>query len=130
MSGLSKMATATYSTKRAPAESGSKGGPPVTYLTNVSFVPIMPLVGAGVTGGNIPQAPIQALRNRVGEFLITMAESQSHTEDSATVNQVPDVMEGDILVIDSVDYPVTEVQNWLATTALLAGIYVTIEESR
>ncbi len=130
MSGLSDMATATYSTKRSPAESSSKGGPSVTHLTGVKFVPIMPLVATGVTGGNIPKSPMQAVAGRIKDFWITMAESQAHTDGGSPVDQIPDVIEGDVLVVGSVDYGVREVQNWAATASLLAGIYVTIEESR
>ena len=130
MSGLSDMATATYSTKRSPAEASSKGGPSVTHLTGVKFVPIMPLVGAGISGGGIPQAPMQAVAGRIKDFWVTMAESQAHTDGGSPVNQIPDVKEGDVLVAGGTNYKVREVQEWPATAALLAGIYVTVEESR
>ena len=130
MSGLSKMATATYSTKRSPAASSNKGGASATHLTGVSFVPIMPLVAAGMGGSNIPKAPMQAVTGRIKDFWITMAEYQTHVDSTVTVTQVPDVIEGDVLVAGGTDYKVREVQNWAATTKLLAGIYVTVEESR
>lgn len=130
MSGLSDMATATYSTKRSPAKSSSKTGTSVTHLTGVKFMPLMPLVGAGIGGGNIPRSPKVSLTGRVKDYWITMAEEQLHTDGGSPVTQVPDVKEGDVLVAGGTNYKVREVQNWPATSNLLASIYVTVEGSR
>lgn len=128
MSGLSEMATATYSTKRSPAQSSSKVGASVTNLESVKFLPIMPLV-IGQSGG-IPQTGNEAVRGSVKDLWVTVAEYQEHTDSSTTVTQVPDIRPGDVLVVGSTDYFVRGADNWPATDNTLAYIFMTVEESR
>lgn len=130
MSGLTKMATATYSTKRSPAKVSGKTSISVEHLTGVKAVPLMPLVATGVSGGNIPNAPNKSVTGRVKDYWITAMESHAHTDGGSPVTQIPDIIERDVLVVDGIDYKVREVQNWPATISIGAHIYVTVEESR
>lgn len=130
MSGLTKMATATYSTKRNPAKVAGKTGAAVTNLTGVKFVPLMPLVQGETTVNQPPRSAKKALSGRIRDYWITYAEFQTHTDSSVEVTQIPDIIEGDILVVGSTNYKVRGVDNWPATTAFLAYIHVMVEESR
>lgn len=129
MSGLSKMATATYSTRRNPVDDGSGIDPSVAYLTGVKFVPIMPIVQGDGSDRPVRRPPNSAISGTVKKYLTTMAESQPHVENSVAVDKVPDIIRGDTLVTGSDEYTVFEIDNWSATVALLAGVYVTLEES-
>ncbi len=130
MSGLSDMATATYSTKRSPAKVAGKTGTSVTHLTGVKMLPIMPLA-AGETSVNIaPRSPNKATAGRIQDFIITFAEYQTHTDGGSPVTQVPDIIEKDVLVADGKNYKVRDVDNWPATTSTLAYIRIMVEESR
>ena len=129
MSGLSKMATATYSTKRSPAKVTGKTGAAATNLTGVKMVPLMPLV-VGSAVGNTVNSPNKALSGRIKDYWITAAEYQAHTDSTVAVTRVPDIIEGDVLVVGSTNYKVKGVDNWPASISQLAFIYVTVEESR
>jgi len=130
MSGLSNMAKATYSTKRSPAKSSGKTGVTVTNLTGVKFTTIMPLTPGDTTVNRPPLSANKALSGRIKQYWIAAAESQSHTDSSVVVDQVPDIIEGDKLVAGGNNYTVRDAQQWPATTSMLAFVYLLIEESR
>lgn len=130
MSGLSDMATATYSTKRSPAKVSGKTGEPVTNLEGVKFTTIMPLTPGDTTVNRPVQSANKAVSGRVKQFWIAAAESQEHTDSSVTVDQVPDIIERDKLVANGKSYTVRDAQHWPATSSTLAYIYLLIEESR
>jgi hypothetical protein len=127
MSGLTKMSTATYSTKRNPAASGGKGGVSVTNLTNLSCTPIMPSLSLTNTNPMMVNEPV---KGQVKDLYETYIEYQAHTDGGSPVTQLPDVIENDIVVVGSTDYKVRRVENWPATTTLLAFLRVILEESQ
>jgi len=123
----SRLATATYSTTRPPAISSGKRGIPVTHLTGIKCTPIMPAITG--TSANNPMPNLDPVTGQVKELWEVYAESQSHTDSGSTVNQVPDIREGDFMVIGSVEYHVRRVLNWPDTSTTLAFIRVILEES-
>lgn len=92
----SESATVTASTKRSPAVSGGKVGSPVVNLASVLVVPLLPL-----SGSLIEEAQLKNPR----EHKVTYAFANSS-------NVLPDIVEGDILVISSVEYLVNYVKEY------------------
>lgn len=92
----SESATVTASTKRSPAVSGGKVGAPVTNLASVLVVPLLPLNSALVE---------EAQLKNPREHKLTYAFANSS-------NTLPDIAEGDILVISSVEYLINYVKEY------------------
>lgn len=91
MTSFSKLATVTASTKRLPAISGGKRGAAVTNLTGLACTPLDPVD---------PE-----LRQRLGlESPVSLLQTFVHGTN--------DIVEGDILVVSSVDYPIRSVADW------------------
>ena len=118
MSGLSTMATATYSTKRNPAKVAGKTGASVTNLTGVKMLPIMPLVQGETSVNTFPSSIKKAVSGRIKGYWLTSAEYQTHVDSTVSVTQVPDIIEGDVLVVGSKSYKVRDVQY-----LVLVGLY-------
>lgn len=91
MGGFRRFATVTASTKRAPAISGGKRGTPVTEIASLRCTPLDPVDAE--------------LRQRLS--LETPHELMQTFVDGAL-----DVVEGDILTVGGVDYPIRAVENW------------------
>ena len=89
--GFSRMADTTASTKRNPPVSGGKITAPVTNLTALEILPLMP----------------------VSQETVQFYKLQSPRENYVTYTiGAPDVIEGDVLTVASVDYRVVAVQPW------------------
>src|SRR3990172_4686010 len=104
---FSDMATTTVSTKRAGAVSAGKRAAPATNLTGVKILPIMPI--------NTMRDSVQdrqGLSGQAIETLETYVEYQAHTDSGVAVTQIPDIIEGDIIVVGSAEYEVRHVANW------------------
>lgn len=91
MSGITRLATVTASTKRRPVISGGIIGVPTTKLASVKVTPFQP-VSAEI-----------AARNAIGT---------PHETLQTFVDGAPDIVEGDILVVGSKEYPIKSVENW------------------
>lgn len=109
---LRNFMTTTASTTRNPALSGGKIGAPTTNLTNLKICPLM-----------MPSAmQQQSLRQTTGlegamvTFWETYTESHLHTDSGVQVTQMPDIMEGDRLVVDGVTYTVKRANQQSATS--------------
>lgn len=89
-------ATVTASTKRPPAVSGGKVGSPATNLASVMVVPLLPL------GEDLAQEA-QLKSTREGKLTYAFP---------ATGNTLPDIVEGDLLVVAGVEYLVKLVKEW------------------
>ena len=88
---FAKLATVTASTKRPPTISGGKRGSPVTNVSSLSCWPLDPVD---------PE-----LRQRLG--LDTPHELLQTFVDNGV-----DIVEGDLLVVGSTEYPVRAVGDW------------------
>lgn len=89
-------ATITASTKRAPAASGGKVGSPAVNLTGLRIVPVLPAAKELAEQGE--------LRNpREGKMTFIFPTS---------TGALPDVVEGDVLVVGSTEYLVHLVNEW------------------
>lgn len=92
----SDAATVTASTKRSPAVSGGKVASPATHLASVLIVPLLP----------------------VGQDLIQEASLQNPREAKVTYvfadedNVLPDITEGDLLVVSGTEYLVNYVKEY------------------
>lgn len=90
--------TTIVTTQRQIMASGKRGNP-TTHLENVKITPVQ-----------LPSADGQhSIRKAIGmESSIvvyeTYTETHSHTDNSVTVNQVPDIQEGDRLIVGSDTY--------------------------
>lgn len=85
------LATVTASTKRATM-SGSKRGSPTTNLASISILPLMPVGDGDIREQLGTSAPFELLQT--------------------AVDGDADIREGDILVVDSVEYDVRGVGDW------------------
>lgn len=92
------MATVSASTERAVSAAGL-----TTHLSGLSILPLMPVS---------PETIERLGLNSPREQKETFAKSQAHTDDGIEVAQVPDIREGDRLVISGVKYPVQAVGEW------------------
>lgn len=97
MSSFSRMAVVTASTKRPPSLSGSKRGVPVTYLP---FFRCLPLDTA-------EQQRVRELAARLGMGLDAPLDILQTMVDGAE-----DIKEGDVLVVDTKEYPIRAVDDW------------------
>jgi hypothetical protein len=95
MSSFDRLATKTASTKRAPAPTATKHvGAPTTKLTGLKCLPLDPNLSDSVREAvsGAPYVPLQTMIH--GDY---------------------DILEGDILVVDTVEYPIRVVRrfDWL-----------------
>ena len=104
---LAKLATVSASTKRAPAISSGKRGAAATNLTGLLITPLDPID---------PE-----IRQRLG--LNTPHEVYITFVDTAV-----DIMEGDLLVVGSTEYPVRSVADWSAGSYMSAYKQIIVEE--
>lgn len=124
MMAFGDMATTTASTKRAGAVTAGKRAAPVTNLTGVKILPIMPI--------NTMRDAVQlrpGVEGQAIELLETYVEYQAHTDSGVAVTQIPDIKEGDILVVGSTEYEVRFVSGWPATN-LTGFLRISLEENK
>jgi len=128
MSGWDKLSTATYSTKRNPSAVAGIGGASVTNLTALKCTPIMPAVSG--TGARV-QMPINSqIPGQVIDLWETYVEYQTHLDSTISTTALPDIRERDILVVGSTNYKVWKVEEWTATSTLLAYSRILLGESQ
>lgn len=89
--GFGRGATITASTKRSPAASGGKRGVPTTFIATLQCAPLDPVD---------PETRQRLAINTPHELLQTFVDAGL------------DILEGDILVVDSVDYPIRSAAQW------------------
>lgn len=90
-SSFSRLATVTASTKRPPATSGGKVAAPATNIASLKCTPLDPVD--------------TELRERFGlDISITVKQSFA--------DGVLDIRSGDILVVNSVEYPIKALGEW------------------
>ena len=88
---LARLATVTASTKRRPVISGGKIGLPTTHIASLKCTPLQPI------------SPDVARRQTL---------NTPHEVAQTFVIGSPDIKVGDILVIETRDYPIKAVENW------------------
>ncbi|MCL4867757.1 MAG: hypothetical protein KJ063_02215 [Anaerolineae bacterium] len=93
----SNLAGMIASSKRPPALSGGKVGSPLPHLAQVQIVPLLP-VGAEL----VEEAQLKSARE--GKMTYAFADDQ---------NRLPDICEGDLLIIGEIEYPVKMVKEWV-----------------
>jgi len=82
--------TQVASTKRSPAVAGGKVGEPVSHLTDILIMPLMP----------------------AGEDIRAEAALNSPREAKETYCREEDIIEGDHLVVEGVEYIIRWVGEW------------------
>lgn len=110
MSSFSRLASVGAYTKRASVSSG-KRGTPTTKLTNLSITPLDPADPA--TRGE--------LQERLG-LETPYALLQTFVAGNL------DIREGDVLVVDSTEYPIRAVTDWSGGTAVDGFMRLIVEE--
>lgn len=123
---LSQFMTATATTERHPAMSGGKRSAPTTHLEDVSITPVM-LPNA--QGQHQIRAAIGLEGTAVQVFEI-YTESHEHTDDSSTVDQMPDIEAGDRLVTSGITYVVRWAEQQPATTSFGATLLLYVTEDK
>lgn len=121
---LSHFMTSTAKTQRADVVSGKKGDP-VTYLESVKIQAPFPPTASGQ----------QAIREMVGiegsavQIYECYTESHAHTEDSVSVNKVPDIVRGDLLITGGITYRVQWAKPYPATSSFGVTLAMYLTES-
>ena len=85
------LSTTIASTKRPPAVSSGKRGSPATNLARISCIPLMPI-----------DAQLQERLHLDGALKLWQTFVQADL----------DILEGDLLVIGSTEYPIRAVEEW------------------
>jgi hypothetical protein len=101
------MATVTASTKRLPAISDGKRGDPAEEISSLACTPLDPLAPEVIGSPGI-DAPRELLQTCVAGGL--------------------DIVEGDILVVSSVEYRVVSVGDWYWRAEDADTLLLTVEE--
>lgn len=104
---FTRAANVTASTKRPPTISSGLRGAPETYLTDIACTPLDPVD---------PE-----LKQRMGL-------DSPHELLQTFVDTALDIVEGDILVIDSEEYPIRAVGDWASTGSMPAYKWLVVEE--
>lgn len=91
-------ATTTASTKRPPAVSGGKVGAPAANLTGLKIVPLLP-----ASADLVQEAQLKNPREGKVTYIFP---------DPEIGNTMPDVVEGDLLVVSGVEYLIHMVKEW------------------
>lgn len=102
MTSFARLATSTASTKRNPTPVGGKVGSPVTYLTGLKIVP-----------------PLPVSSEVAGRFQINSPRESKVTYIDAIAGVLPDVREGDQLIIGSTTYHVQAAGEWPGSASVL-----------
>ncbi len=102
---FARLATATASTKRNPAAVGGKVGSPVANLTGLKIVP-----------------PLPVSSEVAGRFQINSPRESKVTYIDAIADVLPDVREGDQLIVGSTTYLVQAASEWPGTVSVLEVI--------
>jgi hypothetical protein len=123
---LADMMTQSASTTRLPTKASGKIGAPVTNLTSLMIAPLMLPSATG-------QHMIRQLTGFDGshvQFWETYTESHTHTDSSVSVTQMPDIVQGDFLVVSGVTYTVEWVEQQPATSSFGATLLIYVYEDK
>jgi hypothetical protein len=104
---FARAANVTASTKRPPTISSGKRGVPATNLSSLSCFPLDPVD---------PELKQRLSLDSPHELLQTFVDPDL------------DIVEGDILTVSSVDYPVRAVGDWSATASMPAYKWLVVED--
>lgn len=94
---FTRLATVTAATKRLPPLSGGKRGEPTVWITSLRCTPLDPA----------EDQRARDLAFRLRQVLDGPFEMMQTFVDAAL-----DIVEGDVLVVDGIDYPVRGVDRW------------------
>jgi hypothetical protein len=120
-----ELATITVDTNRETIDGTTGFGTRATHLEDVEMHPIMP----------IERRAEQEVRQRFGvegqavRILQTFTQVHTHTDDSASVTQLPDIDESDWIVDGSDTYNVLAAKSWPATAGMPAYLEIVLEEA-
>lgn len=92
---MRRVARVTATTKRAVV-TGQKRAAATTYLTGLSITPLQPVDP---------------------ELRATLDLNTPHELLRTTINDAPDVLPGDVLVVGSAEYPIRSVAEWPAVSS-------------
>lgn len=123
---LRRLMTDTASTTRTPAISGGKVGEPVTHLQNVKIVP--PMLASATSTHTIRQAI--GLEGTAVQVWETYSTVHSHTDGGVTVNQLPDMRNGDRLITGGVTYVIKWTEAQPPTTSYNSTLMVYMVEDK
>jgi hypothetical protein len=100
-------------TKTATTQRNTDGTGMTAHLSGLSMPALYPVDGDIVSDAGLGGA--------AREYKQAFARKQSHTDDGSTVDQVPDIKEGDNLIIDGETYRVRAVAEWRDMLHLIVG---------
>lgn len=122
---LSSMMTASATTKRLPAISSGKRGAPTTYLESVRITPVMLSNTTGqhqIRQAIGVEAPVQVFE--------AYTESHTHSKNSSSVTELPDIVAGDQLVTGGTTYGVRWCEQQPATSSFGATLLIYLTEDK
>lgn len=122
---LRAMMTATASTKRAPAMSGGKISK--TFVANLSSV-LVTYPNPPENKGQQRVMQAQGLEGSAIHEFECYTEAHTHTDSSVSVTQMPDILKGDIVTIDGINYLVKEVGLWGDTFGFGKTMYIYMDK--
>lgn len=108
--GAASFLTVTASTKRNQDLGSGRTGSPVTYLASLAITPLWPVS---------PETVNELALNSPREY-----KECYHVPSSGTT--LPDVKEGDVLVVGSTEYPVSYVGEW--TDGSIPTLHIVVQE--
>lgn len=117
---FTSMASETATTTRSPDPVAGKIGPRVAFLSGLSILPLMPASKSTVQKAGLDGAKI--------ELWETYTEKHVHTESAVEVDQIPNIEQGDVLVVNSINYEVVWVGNWGTTSSTAGFLQIMLEE--
>jgi hypothetical protein len=116
--------TTTATTQRQVMASGKRGNP-TTHLEQVKITPVQ-----------LPSADGQHnIRKAIGMDTVAVVyecytETHEHTDNSVTVNQVPDIQEGDRLIVGSDTYLVRFAEPQPATLSTKSSLRIILVKDK
>ena len=123
---LKKMMTATATTTRFGAMSSGKRGTLSTHLESLKLTPVM--LSSAQGQHQIRQAI--GLEGTAVQVFETYTEAHAHTDDSVSVNQMPDIRTDDRIVVGGITYAVRWVEQQPATTSYGATLLIYLTEDK
>jgi hypothetical protein len=123
---LRNFMTQTASTTRHPAMSSGKIGTPTSNLTNLKITPLMLMD----TRSALSLQQAIGMDGTLGQIWETYTESHAHTDSGVSVTQLPDIREGDKLVVDGVTYHVQWANRQPATSSYGATLIIYVYQDK
>jgi len=123
---LRDMMTATASTERRGAVSGSKSGNMAANLASVLITPVM----LSEQNGNHQIRQLLGVDGTAVQIFEAYTESHTHTDSSVSVTQMPDIIAGDRLIVGSITYSVKWAEIQPATFSFGATLIMYLLEDK